>query len=325
MFRLALYSLLLCPQIASAQDVSAELYSSLRLHLNAQEVDAAFDGGSTSELGLTDAYSRVGGRVKAQLGETEFSGTLELGINSADLEIGDPSFFEDEDFRIMSVKAKGDWGTLLVGKDWLPYYNAVGYPVDYFSSVYAGYSTYAFFREDQIAYTTPTYGGVSATVARMKRTGGGPRGWHYTASYSNEGLTFAVGREDMDNGVGDTQGASISYTSGPYYVAAKYENADGLGDIYNLFGQYSVGKWDLKAGVGLGDQFAGDSVHAGFDYKLRDNFKLFGEVYSEELNYAILRNGAESASDYFGAGGFGARQNGRVAALGFRWDVSTSQ
>ena len=51
--------------------------------------------------------------------------------------------------------------------------------------------------------------------------------------------------------------------------------------------------------------------------------KLFSEIYSEQNNYAILRDRPKRASDYLGAGGFGARQNGKVFLVGFRFDFAT--
>lgn len=315
------------PQSVTAQDnnFDIEAYGSLRIHLSHASVDEAYDGGSTSYTGLTDAYSRVGARAGFDLGSTRISGNVELGLNSAELDVGDPSFFDDEDLRIKSVTAKGDWGTLKVGKDWLPYYNNVGYPVDYFSTIYAGYTTYAFFREKQITYTTPTWNNLTGSVGRIERTGGGPRGWHYTAAYAANGLTFAVGAEDMDNAVADTYGAAASYTAGPWYMAAKYENSDGTGEIYNGFVQYTDDKLTYKFGLGLGDQFSGDTYHLGVDYQFKPKLKFFTEFYKEELNYAILQDRAESSSDYFGAGGFGAKQDGKVLAIGLRYDFSTHQ
>ena len=310
---------------AKLSNLDLEAYGSLRLHLSQVSVDEAFDGGSTGYTGLTDAYSRVGARAGFNLGSTRISGTVELGLNSAELEVGDPSFFDDEDLRVKSVTASGDWGSLKVGKDWLPYYNNVGYPVDYFSTIYAGYTTYAFFREKQIAYTTPTWQNMSGTLARIERTGGGPLGWHYTASYAANGLTLAIGREDMDGDVADTEGAAISYQTGPWYMAAKYESSDPIGSIYNGFVQYTDDKLTYKFGLGLGDQFSGNTYHTGIDYQFRPNIKLFTEFYKEELNYAILQDRAESSSDYFGAGGFGAKQNGQVFAFGLRYDFSTNQ
>ena len=34
------------------------------------------------------------------------------------LNLVDPAFFDDEDFRVKSFSASGDWGSLVVGKDW---------------------------------------------------------------------------------------------------------------------------------------------------------------------------------------------------------------
>jgi len=300
-----------------------ELYGSWRLQANYVRVDESSQGEDNDFIGLTDAYSRLGAKLGFGTEAVNLTARYEVNINSADLEFGDPSFFDDEDSRLYSLSATTDWGTLLVGKDWLPYYNNIGYPVDYFSSVYAGYTTYAYFREHQIAYTTPNLNGFSGTLARMQRTGGGPKGWHYTLSYAQDGLSLAIGREDMDGLEGDTQGASISYASGPWYLASKFENSDDFGDAVNGFVQYTQNKFTYKFGVGLGDQFSGETYHLGIDYQLNKRLKLFSEFYSEEKNYALLINDAQSASDYFGAGGFGERQNGKALLTGFRFDFST--
>ena len=217
--------------IAGEIDPELQLYGSWRLHGTAASVDAAAPGQDNSYVGVSDAYSRIGAKGSFLAGGTKFSAKLELGLNTADFETGDPSFFDDEDFRIKSITATGNWGTLRAGKDWLPYYNAVGYPVDYFSSIYAGYSTYAYFREVQLTYITPEFNGVKGSLSRIKRTGGGPMGWHYTASYAQNGLMLAAGMEDMDGDLADTYGASASLSRGQWYGAVKYEHNDAAGDI----------------------------------------------------------------------------------------------
>ena len=41
---------------------------------------------------------------------------------------------------------------------WMPYYNAIAYPVDMFSSYYSGFATYTTFRQgDTISYYTPSF------------------------------------------------------------------------------------------------------------------------------------------------------------------------
>jgi len=298
------------------------VYGSFRAQANLLTVDDAAEGRSETEFGLSDAYSRTGLRLDFGLGATEIALKTELGLNTTEAQLGDPAFFDDEDLRIYAATAKGDWGTLTVGKDWLPYYNAVGYPVDYFSSVYAGYTTFAFFRERQIAYTTPTLGSVTATLAAIERTGDGPRGAQGTVSWTEGGLTLAAGFEEMEGGFADTRGASVSYTKGDWYLSAKVEDQDGQGFAYNGFAQRSFGDWTVKAGAGLGDQYSGDTYHLGVDYQVSEKLKIFAEAYSEQGNYALLFDGADDAGDYLGAGGFAARQNGKALLVGARFDVS---
>ena len=309
--------------VPAFEPATLTLYGSFRLHTTLTTVDEAADGQDETEFGLTDAYSRVGARFDFGMGATEITIKSELGLNLADLELGDPSFFDDEDFRVYSVNAVGNWGSVTVGKDWLTYYNTVGYPVDYFSSIYAGYTTYAFFRERMVRYTTPDMAGFSGSVARIDRTGGGPKGWQSALSYSKSGLTLGAAFEDMDGDVSDMWGASASYTSGPWYLSTKIEDQTGKGMIYNGFTQYQREAWTAKVGVGLGDQFSGNTFHAGVDYKINDQWKLFVEAYSESDNYAILFEDANDAADYLGAGGFGVQQNGKAILVGARFDISS--
>ena len=305
-----------------AQDTSDrnfEFYASVRTHLDIARVDEAKVGEECDYVGARDAYSRVGVRGDFDFSNINVLGTLELGINTADFDLGDPSFFDDQNFRVASIKLGGDFGTLVAGKDWLPYYNVIAAPVDFFSSVYAGFTTYAFFRENQITYSSQIKS-LGYSVAAIQRTNGGPRGWQATARYPLSSWTFAAGGEYIEGSPSDTFGLSAIWQRDKFYAAFKFEHNTDQGQIYNGFGQYQWGRTHLKLGLGLGDQFGGINWHIGADYQLLSNLKLFAEIYTEELNYAILVEGADSSNEFLGAGGFGARQNGRAFALGARWD-----
>jgi len=306
----------------SDPEAALTLYTSLRAHVGVVTVDEAVEEQDATELVLSDAYSRVGAKLDFTAAELDVTVKAELGLNTTDFDLGDPAFFDDEDMRIYSARVSADWGSVTVGKDWLPYYNAVGYPVDYFSSIYAGYTTFAFFRERMIAYTSQTIGGVTGTIAAIDRTNNGPQGWQGTLTYAQDGLTLAAGFEEMEGDVADTYGASVSYTTGPWYLAAKFEDQDGQGFAYNGFVQRSFGALTVKAGAGLGDQYSGNTFHLGADYQLSERLKFFAEAYSEQGNYALLFEGADSASDYLGAGGFNARQSGKAILIGARLDLS---
>lgn len=305
--------------IADTDDRHLDFYGSARVHLDLVKVDEAVAGEDKDYVGARDAYSRVGVRGSTAISNVDVVGTLELGINIADFELGDPSFFDDQNIRVASVKLNSDFGTLTIGKDWLPFYNAVAAPVDLFSSVYAGFSTYAFFRENQLAFSS-SYRNLNYTVAAISRTGSDDRGWQATASYPISNWTLAVGGEFMEGDISDTAGASAIWERNNLYLAVKYEYNSTDGNIYNWHGQYQLKKTLLKAGVGLGDQFGGNSWQLGVDYQLLPSLMLFAEIYAEDLNYAILIEGAERADQYLGEGGFGARQNGKALAIGAKFD-----
>ena len=65
-------------------------HGSFRAHSTLTTVDEAVEGRSETEFGLSDAYSRVGARIDFGYGGTKFSIKSELGLNLADLELGDP-------------------------------------------------------------------------------------------------------------------------------------------------------------------------------------------------------------------------------------------
>ena len=311
-----------CLASVSAADSSGRnfgFYGSVRVHVDAARVDEAEPGQDSDYVGARDAYSRVGIRGNTSVANLNIAGTLEFGINTADFDLGDPSFFDDQNFRVASVNLSGDFGTITLGKDWLPFYNAVAAPVDLFSSVYAGFSTYAFFRENQLSFAS-NIGNLDYAVAAISRTGSNDRGWQATLTYPIANWTLAIGAEIMEADISDTSGASATWSNDDFYTAAKFEYNTSDGFIYNWFGQYSLERTAFKLGVGLGDQFSGTSWHIGVDYQLIESLSFFAEIYAEERNYAILEEGAERADQYLGAGGFGARQNGRAIALGARFD-----
>ena len=321
-------------------------YGSLRIQTEAVSVDDAQPGEDDSYTGLRDAYSRLG--VNADYNDLDWvdlNVTVEFPINAALLRAEDPTFFQDfykgnNKPRVADITATTEnMGTLRVGTQWLAYYNSVAYPVDFFSSFYSGYATQATFRRDAATYTTPSMGGLTATVSAVDLTDEAGTSYldtmQYALGWAMGDLTLGLGYQDTEQDTGDNAdqaGASIAYVMGGWRFAAKVEqllsNDDTLLDddplTYNLYGSYSWDKYTVKAMFANGEEtdepaafFQGDSYQVGLDYQYSDNLKLFADYFYEELGYAIYTPTSRSFNPL---AGYQVESDGQAISLGLRYD-----
>lgn len=324
-------------------ELTTDAYASLRMQAESVSVDkVATAGDDKSYAGFKDAYSRFGVSASYPLSNgTTLGAKLEIPFNTAQMKAGDPSYFEgfykeNTSPRIAKITASGDWGSVALGKQWLAYYNYIGYPVDYFSSYYSGFATHATFRREAATYTSPSFNGfnfVVSAVDMVDTTGGDYLDtMQYVISYSNDGLSLAASLEDRGEDAGDNtlMGMSAVYTTGPWRFAMKleeWENTTAGVDnqtIKNIYASYNMGKYTLKAHYAVGDEetgggafFTGGSTHLGLDYQYTKNFKVFAEYFTEENAYAIY---TEDADAFDPMGGYGTNTNGKAFAIGARYD-----
>lgn len=317
-------------------DLQIKPYGSLRMQVESVSVNQAQAGEDDDYTGLRDAFTRFGVKATYPLTNgTTLGAQIEVPFNTANLKVEDPTYFEDgpgdEDStaRVAKLSADGDWGSAVLGKDWLPYYNHIAYPLYGFSSFYSGWATYARFREYVAGYTTPEIYGIKLTAAALETYPNYDRGAQYALSYQNGGLTFSYAYEDMDSDndyyPDDHQGAALSYTQGPFYVAVKIEEhiaENGKNHVIkNLYGAYAWQKYTLKGMIAHGDTgyyASGTSYQIGLDYQYTPQFKVFAEYFFEEDNYAIL---TPDPKDYDPLAGYLARgADGQALVLGLRLD-----
>lgn len=307
-------------------------YASLRVHGEAVEPDN--EDAMDSYAGLRDAYSRIGFNASHVLSQ-DFTayGQLELPLDLPNKAVQDP-WDQDEDIRIGKLGIKGSFGNLAVGQMWLPYYNAIAYPVDMFSSYYSGFATYTSFRKgDTIAYYTPTFKGFSGALAYSDENGAlGTDGdnddrWQGTVGYTTGGLTLAGGLDDL-GGMNDSKiwGVSLMWqASDALSFGAKYEQHDsdldsGYGadgdTAMNLYAGYTIGKTTLKGMIADVDAYGEQIIHLGLDHQYNDDLKLFVEYYSEQETAAITtRRGGAVETCWACDGGY-------VIAAGLRYDFT---
>lgn len=324
---------MLCGLTTTANAFDYELYASLRVHGEAVTPDN--EGTLDAYTGWRDAYSRIGAKASHALNdEVTVYGQLELPIDAPNFTVQDP-WDQDKEIRIGKLGIKGTFGDLAVGQMWLPYYNAIAYPVDMFSSYYSGFATYTSFRKsDTLTYYTPSFAGFSAAAAYSDENGaadnnGNPDDrWQATASYKVGDLTLSAGLDDL-GGANDSKilGASVMWqASEALFIGAKYEEHDsdiasGYGAdgdaAMNLYAGYTHGKNTFKAMFADVDNYGEDIVHLGIDHQYRDDLKFFVEFYSEQETAAITARHGGAAETCWSCGG------GRVIAAGLRYDFST--
>jgi predicted porin len=307
-------------------------YGSLRVHAEAVQPDD--DTTMDSYTGWRDAYSRLGFKANHAFGEsTSAYAQLELPLDIPNRAVQDP-WDQDEDIRIAKIGLKGQYGDVSIGQMWMPYYNAIAYPVDMFSTYYSGFATYTTFRKgDTLAYYSPSFDGLSGAVGYSLENGAFDRNGDQddrlqaTLSYGFEALTLSAGLDDL-GGMNDLKiwGFSAAWqATEALYVGAKYEMHDSDidsgygadGDVaMNLYAGYTLGKNTFKAMLADVDNYGENILHLGWDHQFMDELKFFIEYYNEEETAAITEKyGGIDETCWACDGGY-------VVAAGLRFDFS---
>lgn len=297
--------------VAYAQKIDWELYGSLRIAGEAVKTD----GNTKDYEDFRDAYTRFGIKANYAINnEWSILGQVEIPYDLANMEVQSP-WDANENYRIGKLQISGPMGTAWYGRGWLAFYNYITYPVDYFSSYYSGWQTYTSFRKSQtFYYGSPAISGLkfdfsSTDVDFNDRN-------QYVLSYSNSGLGLAIGRDDFDGSTID--GASVSYTTGPWYLAVKYEQQERDNnpdrEIYAGLIQYSIdGKNTIRGYLADGEGVGDDVFQIGFDHQYNDKTKFFAEYYDEDSAAAV--NAEKDPENYNAVGG-------SVFTVGVRYDFS---
>ncbi|MGC9456279.1 MAG: porin [Halothiobacillaceae bacterium] len=324
--------------------VQADFYGSLRLQ--GEYVDPGNQNVLGDYFGLRDAYSRIGGRLSYSWSAVTGYAHLEIPLDLANLKIQGPYEQNDtgshaadqltDSVRIAKIGVQGDFGNLAFGQDWVPYYNAIAYPVDMFSSYYSGFATYSIFRRNKmLAYYSPSLAGFSFAGGYMREGGNQEADGNYddryqlTASFSFGSTTISAGLDNQGGeGSNKLYGLSFMHTieeagPGSLYLGGKIERfnsnydsgygADG-DTAANLYAGYSMGKNTFKAMIAKVDNYGDRIIHLGYDYQWNDNLKLFAEYYNEEETAAITTRRGGAADTRWNADG------GQVFLVGARYD-----
>ncbi|HET8808047.1 MAG TPA: porin [Methylophaga sp.] len=321
---------------------SYELYLSLRMQAESVQPDntAALD----DYRGLRDAFSRVG--VNAQYAfdkDTALFAQLEIPFDAANIRFRDSydqgglGRDDRESLRVARLGLSSTMGTLVAGQQWMPYYNAILFPVDQFSTLYSGFASYTTFRvKETLAYQSPilngfSFGGSYSSAAGNARSPSriDDRRIQTVASYQLDNTRLSIGMDDRGNARGfedKIYGATISHNRGPWNLALKYEVTDTdnpnsfFGDgaeAVNIYASYRHGDNVFKLMTANVESYGEAIIHAGIDHHFNDELTLFAEFYQEQETAALTCK--KCGLDGFNA----AASGGKVIAVGFRYSLSS--
>lgn len=302
---------------ANANELDVELYGSFRLAVESVDADQADD-----YSGFRDAYSRIGLKASHAISDGwSVMGQVELPVDLANGEIND-QFNTNDNVRIAKIQLNSPYGNVWYGKGWMAYYNYIAYPVDFFSSYYSGFATTTSFQENEtLYYVSPVFSGLQLALATSDDSGSGNDERHqYVMSYSRNGFSIALGRDDKNGTTEPVDGISASYTGGPWYIAAKFEKDDNFNDVSNLLLQYQIDEKNTVRGMLANyDGYGGDILHLGWDHQYQKDMKFFAEFYQEET-HAVIES-SNNPSNWINTPP-GQPQGGSVLTVGMRYDFS---
>lgn len=339
----------LCAQNPEQNNLEFDFYGSIRAQ--GEIVRSDREAILPSYEGFRGGYSRIGAKATYTINDSlDFMGQIEIPFDIVNFEAqgpyeqnkrsGDVGDYDDivrDSLRIAKIGLRSqDYGSIYYGQMWVPYYNAIAYPVDMFSTYYSGFATFSNFRLDKtLSYYSPNLYGFSFALGwseengQMKADGRSDDRYQATVSYGFDATNISIGLDDhggMNNA--KVLGASISHTikdivGGDVYLAAKYEQhrsdiTDGYGEdkssSKNLFASYTKDKFTYKAMVADTDNYGELVYHLGIDYQLTPSLQVYGEYYHEQETAAITQKKGGLADTLWDSSG------GDVYALGFRYD-----
>lgn len=321
---------------------SYNVYSSIRVQ--AETVSPDNQQTMSGYRGLRDAYSRVGFNAVYMFSEnTSLFTQLELPFDSANFRFrdsydqGEAGRDKAENIRVGLIGLNSEIGTITAGQQWMPYYNAITFPVDQFSSFYSGFATYTTFRvKETLAYESPmlsgfTFGGSYSTRHGNIRSPSriDDRRIQAVASYQlTDEMRFAIGMDDRGNSLGYKDrlyGMTLSHAKGPWSWAVKYEitDTDNPNSFYgdnaqavNFYSSYSQAKNTYKIMLANVESYGETIIHLGIDHRINQDLRLFAEFYQEQETAAITAK--QAGLDSFDANISG----GKLFLLGFRYDLN---
>ncbi len=243
----AVAAAMVAPMLASAD---ATLYGRVRTHLVYTDTDAT---GVDDEWDVEDQSSRLGVKGSEDLG----NGLKAIYQYEFDVDAADDGTFSG---RLAYVGLSGGFGTMAIGRQWLPYYGSVDkidvYDVNSMNDTYLGPTRTG----NAISYISPNFSGFSAKLALIVSDEGGLQ--------SGDAIT------QLGDDTVDAWNLSADYNNGPLSVGASYLTFEGDidTDLWGIAGSYKFG--DMFKLIAQYEDF--DSGDADID---ADEWTIMGLFY----------------------------------------------
>jgi predicted porin len=238
---LAVAGALTAPMVAQAD---ATLYGSLRVQI------ADADG---AELDIQDNTSRIGIKATSEL----FSGATAIAHFETYVNTESGAFGTPAKGRLAYVGATGDFGTVTVGRQWLPAYLWTVGKTDIMAAA-STETTHSYGtggrQGNSAAYITPSLGGLKIAAAIVARdaagvdaggnTGDDVDATHLAANYSAGGFGLGLSTLQYEGSVDESiNSVGVNYSADNLYVGLSYEDDEINRDdeVLILAGSYAMG------------------------------------------------------------------------------------
>ena len=264
--------------LAAAAQTAVAIEIDPYAQINVAYNDKSYNGGS----GFEDTSSRVGVNISEDLNGLAVVYNYESSIdptNETDTDMSEP------DTRINALRVSGNFGTVSIGKDYLPFYNAIvwGVGADRFNGYYSGFETVSadLRQKDTLFYTSPSIDGfqLSASISDQNNDRK-----DIALTYKvNDQITLAAAFADGDTDAEKDSGVGISYTKDSLMVNLNYmETDDSNADYTNLYTEYALDdKNTLRAHIS--DTSSSTNPYTlGFSHQYNDDLNVYVEYYDDE-------------------------------------------
>ncbi|MBE9397818.1 porin [Pontibacterium sp. N1Y112] len=257
-----------------AAQADATLYGSMRIKMQNLDNQSLNIADNTSRIGIkgsTELYNGMKGLFRFEQALDTEAGALGGG-------------------RIGSIGIAGDFGTVLMGKQWTSFALWTILPVHQVDNttgpLSAGYAA-RYTREAMIQYFSPKFGGfqfAGAITADSNGNGEDVDTYNLSAKYATGGLAFTastVGFQDIDANV---TAATASYKSDKVYLAARIADDErnvGAESSYVVTGSYAMGNTLLLANYGDDDNEASEEWSVEVRQKLGKQARVFA-AYTDQ-------------------------------------------
>ncbi|HED12534.1 MAG TPA: porin [Gammaproteobacteria bacterium] len=274
---------------AVAAPVSAT-YAASGVYFSLRDQLSIADNGTKTSSKVKNAGSRIGAKM------TEDLGNGLKGFARYEIKIDTATSGGVTGGRLGYVGIKGAFGSVSLGQQWGPYYNALG-DFDVYNASGAEFYQGPFRLSNSLVYTAPSsdmfsgqialvMNGYDATVANDQT---GVDQVHVGAKFSFGPATLGLGYiSDQVNSNNDLVGATLALAFGNatlFFNGESKQQAVGS-DIktYHVVGQFKSGKTRFRAGFSTNDNTNDDAFQLGVEHKLTGTFRVWAEYENQSPN-----------------------------------------